>query len=44
MLTVHKIGTTEEWADILTKAIAKEDSRYFTFRDAIMNAAAGMRA
>ena len=37
ILTPHKIGTDEEWADILTKAIPKEDTRYFFFRNMIMN-------
>ena len=37
ILTVHKVGTNEEWADILTKAIPKEDQRYKLFRNLIMN-------
>ena len=37
VLNVHKVGTNEEWADILTKAIPKEDSRYKFFRNSMMN-------
>jgi hypothetical protein len=37
MLTVHKVNTHEEWADILTKAIPKEDASFKKIRNLIMN-------
>ena len=37
VLLAHKIHTDEEVADVLTKAIPKEDAKYFKFRNVMMN-------
>ena len=37
MLAPHLIGTTEERADIMTKAMTKGSNDFFKFRDDIMN-------
>ena len=37
MLAPHLIGTAEERADIMTKAMTKGSNDYFKFRDDIMN-------
>ena len=37
ILNPHKVETHEEWADIMTKAIPKEDASYKTIRNSIMN-------
>ena len=35
--TIHLVSTTEECADILTKALPKEDYRFKKFRNILMN-------
>ena len=38
ILSVHKVNTDEEFADLLTKALAKEDAKFEHFRRIMMNA------
>ena len=37
MITVHKIDTEDEIADIFTKALPKGTNDFYKFRDYIMN-------
>ena len=37
LITVHLVITTEEAADVLTKALPKDDYRFKKFRDILMN-------
>ena len=37
IIDAFKIGTDDELADLLTKAIAREDEKYKRFRNDIMN-------
>ena len=37
LITIHLVSTTVEVADILTKALPKDDPRYKKFRDILMN-------
>ena len=37
LITIHLVSTTEECADILTKALPKEDYRFKKFRNILMN-------
>ena len=36
-ITIHLVITTEEAADVLTKALPKDDYRFKKFRDILMN-------
>ena len=38
-LTVHLVNTDDEYADILTKALAKSDPKFKLFRNSVMNIA-----
>ena len=37
LITIHLVITTEETADVLTKALPKDDYRFKKFRDILMN-------
>ena len=37
LITIHLVITTEEAADVLTKALPKDDYRFKKFRDILMN-------
>ena len=37
LITIHLVSTAVEVADILTKALPKDDPRFKKFRDILMN-------